>query len=101
MTQSGPRRAAVGAFILTLTLFVNPGGDVAHAAKAKSAPQNTMGVKMVRFKKGTPRTDMYAAVTAAGGEVLNDLSKIGRLAVRADAATFDTKLKSNAGVAGV
>ena len=44
---------------------------------------------------------MYAAVTAAGGEVLNDLSKIGRLAVRSDSKTFESKLKANKNVASL
>src|SRR5262245_39671265 len=102
MTRSGRRRAGVGACFLAPTLFLGAGGGLAHGGQpAKSAPQNTMGVKVVRFKKGTARADMYAAVASAGGEVLNDLSKIDRLAVRSDAASFDTKLKANARVAGL
>ena len=102
MTRSGRRHAGVAACALALTLLVSAGDDVVHAAKpANSAPQNTMGVKIVRFKKDTTRAEMYAAVTSAGGEVLNDLSKIDRLAVRSDATTFDTKLQANGRVASL
>jgi subtilisin family serine protease len=88
--------------VAAVTLFVTAQTGVAQGAKAvKSAPQNAMGVKVVRFKKGTTRAAMYAAVASAGGEVLNDLSKVGRLAVRSSSSSFDRKLKANAGVASL
>jgi subtilisin family serine protease len=100
-----PRRsltAVLGCIALTAALVAVTGPLDASAGKpAKSAPQNTLGVQVVRFKKATTRTAMYAAVTAAGGEVLTDLSKTGRLAVRSDSASFVSKLKSNTKVAAV
>src|SRR5215207_4530615 len=44
---------------------------------------------------------MHSAVTAAGGEVVNDLSSIGRLAARSDSGTFVSAVKANSNVAAV
>ena len=97
-----PLMAVVVCATLTTALVSVSGALDASAAKpVKSAPQNTLGVSVVRFKQGTARADMYAAVAAAGGEVLNDLSKTNRLAVRSDAVTFTSKLKADAKVAAV
>lgn len=97
-----PLTAVVVCATLTAALVSVSGALDASAAKpVKSAPQNTLGVQVVRFKQSTSRADMYAAVAAAGGEVLNDLSKTNRLAVHSDAANFANKLKANAKVAAV
>jgi len=93
--------AAVCAALTTALVSVSGAMNASAAKPVKSAPQNTLGVSVVKFKQGSNRADMYAAVAAAGGEVLNDLSKINRLAVRSDSATFLTKLKANAKVSAV
>ncbi len=100
-----PRRpliaAAICVALTTSAMTTSNVMSVAAAKPARGAPQNSMGVQVVRFTKSATRADMYAAVTAAGGEVLNDLSKTGRLAVRSDSKTFTAKLKTNSKVAAV
>ena len=93
--------AAVCAALTTALVSVSGAMNASAAKPVKSAPQNSLGVSVVKFKQGSNRADMYAAVAAAGGEVLNDLSKINRLAVRSDATNFVTKLKANAKVSAV
>lgn len=61
---------------------------------------NPLGVKVVRFAKGTPRAAMYDAVAKAGGQVVSDLSGVGRLAVDAPAAAT-TALSRNRAVTAV
>jgi len=97
-----PLMAVLVCAALTTAVVSVSGAMNASAAKpVKAAPQNTLGVSVVRFNKATARADMYAAVAAAGGEVLSDLSKTSRLAVRSDSATFLSKLKANTKVAAV
>jgi subtilisin family serine protease len=93
--------AALACATVAAPIVVTSMSDTAQAGPTRTAPQNALGVQIVRFTKGTSRAAMYSAVTAAGGEVVNDLSRIGRLAVRSNSGTFVSALTKNSTVAAV
>jgi subtilisin family serine protease len=70
------------------------------SARAKNKP-NPFGVTVVRFAKGTPRSQMTAAVMRAGGSVVTDLSEIGALAVSPGGSEFVAKVGSDPRVTAV
>ncbi|MFN8082156.1 MAG: S8 family serine peptidase [Kineosporiaceae bacterium] len=96
------RSLVVGAVATTVAAALSAGvAGPSAAASSKGAKVNTLGVKVVRFAPGTTKARMLAAVQAAGGEVVTDLSKQNRLAVYAPAAGFDAAVRKEAGVAAV
>ena len=60
---------------------------------------NPFGITIVRFKAGTSAAQMRAAIQAAGGEVVTDLSKLNAMAAAPVAADFKARVKANALVA--
>lgn len=70
-------------------------------AASKKASGNALGVLVVRFEKGTTRQHMYDAVAAAGGEVVTDLSKLGRVAVSPTVSDFSSRIKVDTTVKAV
>jgi lantibiotic leader peptide-processing serine protease len=73
---------------------------LAYAGTA-SAAGNPFGVTVVRFTHETTPTQMRAAVAAAGGVVVGDLSAIDALAVVPRSAGFDTRVASSRAVTAV
>ena len=69
----------------------------AHAAKRT----DPFGVTVVRFAKGTTASQMRAVVSAAGGDVVTDLSPINALAVAPASADFTSRVRGNARVTAV
>jgi peptidoglycan glycosyltransferase len=69
----------------------------AFAASA-SAAGNPFGVTVVRFTPKTTPAQMRAAVTAAGGVVVADLSPIHAFAVVSRSSGFDARLASSRSV---
>jgi subtilisin family serine protease len=63
------------------------------------AGSNPFGVTIVRFAAGTTPGQMRAAVTAAGGDVVTDLSPLGAMAVASSAPDFRAKLGADSRVA--
>jgi len=59
-----------------------------------TAAGNPFGVSVVRFSPGSTPAQMRAAVTAAGGVVVADLSAIDALAVVPASASFDSRLEA-------
>jgi len=94
-----PRRGVLRCALLAAAVVA-----LVPAAGASAAPDpraNDLGIQVVRFAKGTSPAAMRAAVEAAGGQVVTDLSRIGALTVvPSDAATFKTKLKAQRSVKG-
>jgi lantibiotic leader peptide-processing serine protease len=66
-----------------------------------TAAGNPFGVTVVRFSHGSTPAQMRAAVTAAGGVVVGDLSAIDALAVVPGSAAFDSRVVSKPVVTGV
>ena len=66
-----------------------------------TAAGNPFGVTVVRFSPGSTPAQMRAAVTAAGGVVVSDLSAIDALAVVPASAGFDSRLASKPLVTGL
>jgi lantibiotic leader peptide-processing serine protease len=66
-----------------------------------AAAGNPFGVSVVRFSQGSTPAQMHAAVTAAGGVVVGDLSAIDALAVVPASAGFDSRVVSKALVTGL
>jgi subtilisin family serine protease len=66
-----------------------------------SAAGNPFGVSVVRFAHGTTPAQMRAAVTAAGGVVITDLSAIDALGVVPRSNGFAARLRANRAVAAV
>src|SRR4029079_864138 len=66
-----------------------------------TAAGNPFGVTVVRFSPGSPPAQMRAAVTAAGGVVVGDLSAIDALAVVPASAGFDSRVSSKPVVTGL
>ncbi len=60
---------------------------------------NPFGVTIVRFAPGTTPEQMQAAVAAAGGQVVTDLSPLGAMAVASSAPDFRAKLGADSRVA--
>jgi subtilisin family serine protease len=69
-------------------------------AYAKPHP-NPFGTVIVRFAGGTTQAQMNGAVAKAGGEVVNDLSPIGAMAVTPVAGDFAMRIGANARVTSV
>jgi len=63
-----------------------------------SAAGNPFGITVVRFADGTSPAQMRAAVTAAGGVVVQDLSAIDALAVVPRSTGFDARVDRNRAV---
>jgi lantibiotic leader peptide-processing serine protease len=66
-----------------------------------TAAGNPFGVSVVRFSQGSTPAQMRAAVTAAGGVVVGDLSAIDALAVVPASAGFHSRIASKAVVTGL
>jgi len=60
---------------------------------------NPFGVTVVRFARGTTPAQMQAAVAAAGGQVVTDLSPLGAMAVASSAPDFRARLGADSRVA--
>jgi hypothetical protein len=65
------------------------------ANSTKTAKNNPLGVLVVRFAKGATKRQMSDAVAVAGGEIVTDLSELGRMAVYADSPGLSTRLKQS------
>jgi subtilisin family serine protease len=63
------------------------------------AGSNPFGVTIVRFAPGTSPAQMQAAVAAAGGQVVTDLSPLGAMAVASSAPDFRARLGADSRVA--
>jgi len=63
------------------------------------AGSNPFGVTIVRFAAGTTPAQMRAAVTAAGGDIVTDLSPLGAMAVASSAPDFRARLGADSRVA--
>jgi lantibiotic leader peptide-processing serine protease len=63
------------------------------------AGSNPFGVTIVRFAPGTTPAQMRAAVAAAGGDVVTDLSALDAMAVASSAPDFRAKLGADSRVA--
>jgi subtilisin family serine protease len=70
-------------------------------AGSASAAGNPFGITVVRFTPETTPAQMRAAVTAAGGVVVTDLSAIDALAVVPSSGTFDSRIGANRSVTDV
>ena len=70
-------------------------------AGSASAAGNPFGVTVVRFSSETTPAQMRAAVTAAGGVVVTDLSAIDALAVVPGSENFDSRIDANRSVTDV
>jgi subtilisin family serine protease len=66
-----------------------------------AAAGNPFGVSVVRFSPGSTPAQMRAAVSAAGGVVVGDLSAIDALAVVPASASFDSRVASKPLVTGL
>lgn len=80
------------ALVALMALLPAAAGASVPAAKAS---RNPWGIMIVRFQKGTTKSQMQDAVTKAGGEIVNDLSKLGAVAAVPTASTFATKIKAD------
>ena len=67
-------------------------------AQAARNAANPFGVTVVRFKDGTSSAQMRAAIAAAGGEVVTDLSRVGVMAVASKDAAFKSRISANGAV---
>jgi subtilisin family serine protease len=63
------------------------------------AGSNPFGVTIVRFAPGTTPSQMQASVSAAGGQVVTDLSPLGAMAVASSAPDFRARLGADSRVA--
>ena len=70
-------------------------------AGTATAAGNPFGVTVVRFSPGSTPVQMRAAVTAAGGVVVGDLSAIDALAVVPGSAGFGSRMASKPLVTGL
>src|SRR4051812_23381171 len=79
LMQRSSFRAAMAAGLLVLAAAATTAP--AHAAPAaRPSAGNPLGVQVARFGPGTSRAQMLKTVTDAGGEVVTDLSTLGRVA---------------------
>ncbi|HXD07267.1 MAG TPA: S8 family serine peptidase [Burkholderiaceae bacterium] len=67
---------------------------------APKSQDNSLGVVVVRFKAQASADQMRGAIAQAGGEVVTDLSKLGRMSAKASDDGFTARIKSNPLVAG-
>ena len=95
------KRRWLALFVSTALVFALAAPFAVATAASKSTAGNALNVLVVRFAKGTTKQQMVSAVSAAGGEVVSDLSKLGRVAVSPTAADFQTKIKKNSSVQAV
>jgi hypothetical protein len=85
----------------SLFAFLLVAALVAAAPAYAKSNRNPFGTTIVRFAGGTTQAQMNAAVVKAGGEVVNDLSPIGALAVTPVAGDFAMRIGANARVTAV
>jgi lantibiotic leader peptide-processing serine protease len=71
-------------------------GALAFASSASAS--NPFGITVVRFVPGTPPAQMRAAVSSAGGVVVNDLSPVGALAAVPTVNGFAERIRRNPAV---
>jgi subtilisin family serine protease len=81
-----------------LTLLVAAVAAVCAFAGSAAAAGNPFGVQVVRFSPETTPAQMRAAVAAAGGVVVSDLSAIDALAVVPRSASFGARIDSSRSV---
>ena len=81
-----------------LTLLLAVLASASAFVGSAAAAGNPFGVTVVRFAPQTTPAQMRAAVTAAGGVVVADLSQIDALAVVPRAAGFDARISSSRAV---
>ena len=81
-----------------LTLLLAVLASASAFVGSAAAAGNPLGVTVVRFAPQTTPAQMRAAVTAAGGVVVADLSQIDALAVVPRAAGFDARISSSRAV---
>jgi hypothetical protein len=96
----GVRKALLASATLALMAVVVAAAAASAATNGAggSGNRNAFGLSVVKFAKGTTAAQMEAAVTAAGGVVATNLSKLGAVAAvpsNGDAATMLAKLKTN------
>jgi subtilisin family serine protease len=99
-------RLAAALAALAGTLLLTVGSGLAASSSKLSGSRatssgNALGVTVVRFKKGISAQSMKAAVEAAGGSVVTDLSKIGAVGVDSGAqgaAAFIDRVGARTGV---
>jgi subtilisin family serine protease len=82
-------------------IFVCAAAFLAAGPAYAKGGANPFGITIVRFTPGTTAAQMQAAVTGAGGTVVNDLSVVGALAVAPTAPDFRALIGANARVASV
>ena len=83
------------------TLLLGILGATLAITGSATAAGNPFGVSVVRFSPGSTPAQMRAAVTAAGGVVVGDLSAIDALAVVPASASFDSRVASKPLVTGL
>jgi subtilisin family serine protease len=101
MKHSFRKAAIAGVLVVGSVGIVATTQADAASTSARSAQKNSLGVLVARFATGTSPANMAAAIAAAGGQVVNDLSKVGRLAVVSDSADFAARLTADARVKAV
>ncbi len=99
MHSLAPRAVAAAAAVLLAALVVP--GSTATAAPAAKPARNAWGVQLVHFQPGTSPEHMRNAVLAAGGVLLTDTSRIGRVSALPQSAGFATRLRRDPAVAAV
>jgi subtilisin family serine protease len=73
----------------------------AQAASPAKSKVNTLGVIVVKFKPNVSAVQARAAVTAAGGEILNDLTSIQTISAISGSSNFLAALTVNSNVKSV
>jgi len=99
--MKGRLAAALAAGLIAALLLPAFASTVSAATGRSHNKANPFGVTVVRFAKGTTTTQMRSAITAAGGSIVSDLTKIGAIAAVPSRADFATRIKANARVKAV
>src|SRR4051794_2263265 len=94
-------RATLTAAAIIAALVATLGGQAGAATGKQQSKGNQLGVMVVKFAKGTSADQMRSAVTAAGGEIVTDLSKLNAITATSGSASFSATLKKNKAVTAV
>src|SRR3954466_2253442 len=86
------------ALLVTLAVFASL---PAFAARPVKGQANPLGIVMVKFKPGTSAAQARSAVTAAGGQIVTDLTAIRTIAAVPAANGFANAIRVNASVQSV
>jgi lantibiotic leader peptide-processing serine protease len=95
------RRGALGALVVTAVLAISAGFVGADAAGQSTASSGGTGEFVVFYADGASAAAAHAAISAAGGTVVDEIAQLGLARVSSDSARFSETVTASAAIRAV